>query len=44
MARILNTRGAQVAPFLACCGLVGSIPAASIKHIFICFSLCTLKN
>lgn len=27
-------KGVQSAPFFACCGLTGSIPAASIKHIF----------
>lgn len=28
-------KGVQSAPFLACSGLAGSIPAASIKHIYI---------
>nr|DAJ65934.1 MAG TPA: hypothetical protein [Bacteriophage sp.] len=28
-------KGVQSAPFLACLVLVGSIPAASIKHIFL---------
>nr|DAE82021.1 MAG TPA: hypothetical protein [Bacteriophage sp.] len=28
-------KGVQSAPFLACCGLAGSIPATSIKHIFL---------
>nr|DAZ66548.1 MAG TPA: hypothetical protein [Caudoviricetes sp.] len=40
MARILNTRGVQSAPFLTCCGLAGSISAASIKHIYLYAFLC----
>ena len=33
-------KGVQVAPFWIAVGLVGSIPAASIKHIFLYAFIC----
>lgn len=42
MNLIINNliEGVQSAPFLACSGLAGSLPAASIKHIFLYAFLC----